>query len=81
MNEEVEWKNHEFEFHAAIHGAKMKNKPTKSSGELKQPKNQDLPIFQSPDAYAGMSQEERDKLTEEMMKQHKVWSKQSRAVG
>lgn len=80
LNEDMEIKNHEFEFHAAIHGAKMKPKPS-PTGELKQPKNQDLPIFQSPEAYAKMSQEEKDKLTKEMMNKHKVWSKQTKTIG
>ena len=77
----MEAKGHEFEFHASIHGAKMKSSPSKTGEPLKQPKNQELPIFQSPEAYANMSAEEKAKATEKMMGMHKQWAGQNKNIG
>ena len=78
---EMEAKHHEFEFHASIHGAKMKKQPSRSNEPLQQPKNQELPIFQSPEAYAKMTEEERAKATEKMMGMHKQWAGQNKHLG
>lgn len=77
-NEITELKNHELEFQAAIHGAKLESKPSR---KVNSESDNISPIFQSPEAYANMSQEEKDKMTEKMMSMHKQWAGQTRNIG
>lgn len=64
-------------FQAIIHGIDL-DKASKKKGDKKsldeQEKKQDLPIFRDPDSYDEMSQEERDRLTQKMMRKHRQWA-------
>lgn len=53
------------------------NDPDKSSGKSSPATTNTLdpifPVFQSPEAYANMSKEDKEKLTEQMMAKHRQW--------
>jgi len=40
-----------------------------------------LPLFQSPDKYENLSEEERERLTSEMMSKHKQWAGDNQVLG
>lgn len=44
-------------------------------------KKQSLPIFRDPSEYNNLSKEEKDKLTNKMMAQHKGWAKGFKNIG
>lgn len=60
-------------FMAKIHGAKIENR-TQSNSSSEGP----IPSFGDPSKYEGMSQEEKEKITQQMMHTHKAWAKQVR---
>lgn len=75
-------KNDEYRFYALLHGHdldKDKNNKSKTSSQRRQQQQskQSLPIFGDPEEYKNMSKEERDNLTQKMMKQHQTWAKSS----
>jgi len=76
----MERKNNEYRFFAALQGIdldkelKKKGQKTQSQDLDDQQSKQDLPLFRDPEEYDNMSQEERDRLTQEMMSQHKNWA-------
>ncbi len=68
----------ERKFLAAINGVDVsgegEKEGTKSSVNYdKIEKKQGMPLFRDPSEYEDMSQEEKDKLTNNMMSQHKQW--------
>jgi hypothetical protein len=86
----AEKRNEELKFQAALHGVDLdkdqspSEKTQSPTGEQakdlkKVEEKQGLPIFRNPDDYDHMSQEERDKLTKDMMKKHKNWAEQGSA--
>ena len=63
----------EFRFQASIHGAEIKddvNKPQIQSDSNKPV----VPLFGNPEAYENLSDQEREDLTSNMLKQHRSWS-------
>jgi len=86
----MERKNNEYRFFAALQGIdldkelKKKGQKTQSQTLDDQQKKQNLPLFRDPEEYKDMSQEERERLTQEMMSQHKNWAesgKKSSTIG
>lgn len=80
----MERKHNENRFLAGLQGIdldkemKKKGHRTQSESLDDQQQKQDLPLFKDPDEYDNMSQEERDKLTQQMMGKHKQWVQQGK---
>ena len=70
-------------FEAQIHGAKIEEKPFPiSEAAPKAPEtSKDGFMFGDPDAYKEISQEERERLTQQMMGRHKRWVQGSKPLG
>ena len=62
----------EREFLAAIHGIDTKGGDKKKDADQIEQK-QGLPLFRDPSEYEGMTQEEKNKITQEMMGKHRGW--------
>jgi len=83
----IEDKNTDYKFQAAVHGIDLDKELKKSNRETteekleKQQKQQDLPIFGDPDAYDNYSEEEKERITKEMMGKHKQWASGENTVG
>ena len=68
----------EYKFMAAVHGVELsgeKDKPKKDSVERSNTNtgNQSFPMFQDPSAYEHMSKQEKEDLTQKMMRKHSGW--------
>ena len=83
-------KYNEYRFFAALSGVDLDRDVKKTTKEDRktildrQQKNQDLPIFRDPEEYEGLSEEEREQKTKDMMTAHKQWvskSTSSKSVG
>ena len=59
----------EFKIQASLHGAKFKEDEAKQEA-----KKNNLSLFQAPEEYEKMSEEERGNLTNQMMTGHRLWS-------
>lgn len=73
-------KGDDYRFQALLHGVNLDDSSSSSSSSKKpqqQPQNQSLPIFGDPEDYSHLSQEEKDKLTQNMMRQHQSWANNS----
>ena len=72
-------KYNEYKFFAAISGVDLdkemrKGKRMDNQERMnKQQEKQALPIFRDPDEFKDLSEEEREEMTETMMKKHKNW--------
>ncbi len=72
----------EHRFYAALQGVdldkelKKKGHKTQSEELEDQQNKQDLPLFRDPDEYDHLSDEEKEKITQDMKKQHKNWVQQ-----
>lgn len=80
----MERKYNEHRFLAGVHGIDLdkelgkKGQKTESETLDDQQKKQDLPLFKDPDEYDNMSEEERERITQEMKSKHKSWVKQGK---
>jgi len=76
----MERKMNDNRFAAALQGIdldkelKKKGQKTQSQSLDDQQKKQELPLFRDPEEYKDLSQEERERLTQEMMSKHKNWT-------
>jgi len=83
----LENKNQEYKFYAALQGFDLdklsqNNSSDSTSDKLEeQQKQQDLPIFRDPDEYDNCSEEEKERMTKEMMGKHKQWVSEGNIVG
>ena len=77
FNHIVEEKNNDLRFQAALRGIKLEdeNKGNESYNNNPHSQTQEplVPLFKDPEAYSDMSSEEREELTQNMMKRHKNW--------
>lgn len=67
-------------FEAKIHGATIKE-PPKEGKKAAATKPKSLFEFGDPDAYKNMTQEERDRLTNQMMNRHQMWIMEKKPMG
>ena len=80
----MERKYNENRFFAGLQGIdldkEMKKKGHKTQSESldDQQKKQDLPLFKDPDEYDNWSDEEKEKITQDMKKQHQSWAQQGK---
>lgn len=82
-------KYNEYKFFAALSGIDLDKEIEKAPEDRKalldrQQKKQDLPIFRDPEEYKGLSEEEREQKTKDMIRAHKQWvskSTSSKSVG
>ena len=79
MERESEKEYQRMKFIANIMGANIDDSESKNQNKDvqqdldKKEKEQDLPLFRDPSEYDEMSNEEREKLTNQMMSKHKKW--------
>lgn len=70
-------KYNDYRFFASLSGVDLDKELRKEKDQKsvlsEQQKKQDLPLFRDPDEYNEYSQEEREKITEDMKKQHRQW--------
>lgn len=77
MERESDREYNRMKFMANIMGAGIDDKPKNKKQDLDEAeKQQELPVFRDPSEYDNMSEEERKKLTEQMMSKHKSWVNQ-----
>lgn len=80
----MERKYNDHRFHAAMQGIdldkemKKKGHKTQSEDLDDQQKKQDLPLFRDPDEYDNLSDEEKERQTQEMKKKHQSWAQQGK---
>jgi len=67
-------------FEAKVHGAEIKEDAA-SSPQPKPDKPRNAFLFGDPDAYKDMPQEEREKLTNQMMNRHQIWVQEKKPMG
>lgn len=73
-----------YKYYARIMGAEIKDEPTASRAEslsADEPTIQSGALFKSPKAYQHLTKQQRDKLTQDMMAQHKRLSKRLPGMG
>ncbi len=69
-------KSEEWTFLANIHGIETDKDKQKQSENNEINTDTTIPQFDDPAKYANLPMEERERLTEEMLLQHKKWAKQ-----
>lgn len=75
----IDRKEEELRWQAALQGVDItkSNKKPNSESDTATPDSRPGFTFGSPDDYAHLSKEERDKITQEMMRKHKAWKEKS----
>jgi len=76
----------QMKFNATLHGAKVDwndngKRSTWGDGTFAPSKPKNAFMFGDPAAYEQMPMEERQKLTDRMMNQHKMWVQESKPMG
>ena len=73
MEREADKEYNRMKFIANLIGADTGDEKKSKNNLEEAEKQQELPVFRDPNEYDNMSEEERKKLTEQMMSKHKKW--------